>query len=393
MRNKNTLRGKVAIVGIGQSPSGRVPGRSPLDLTADASLKALADAGMDKSQLDGVLTGNAYASSFHRFSVALSEYLNIQPSYSNTLQVSGATAGAAVNTAAAAICSGLADTVLVACGDSLLTGMTPDLAIRAMTESRDQQYEMPFGIPVANTFAMTAHRHMKEFGTTSEQMAQVAVTFRQHASRTPGAQKTDLISIDDVLTSKMVSSPYRKLDCSLISDGAAALILTSAEKAYDYNQEPIFILGGGEYYSHEHIFLMPNLTETGAVQSAQKAYQMAGVSPLDIDVAGIYDCFTGTVLMMLEDLGFCKKGEAGPFVEAGEITYGGRIPTNTHGGMLSYAHPGIPAAWFHFTEVVRQLRGKCGERQVKDAEVGLVHTLGAGFSTHATTVLGKGSTL
>ena len=392
MQNR-TLSGKVAIVGVGQSPSGRVPGRSPLDLTADATLKALADAGMKKAEIDGVITGTSFASSFHRFSVALSEYLNIQPSYSNTLQVSGATATASVNTAAAAIHAGLADTVLVACGDSLLTGMTPDMAIRAMTESRDQQYEMPFGIPVANTFAMTAHRHMKEFGTTPEQLAKVAVTFREHAARTPGAQKTEPITINDVLNSKMVTTPYHKLDCSLISDGGVALILTSAERAYGYTQEPIFILGGGEYYSHEHIFLMPELTQTGAVQSAKKAYEMAGISAKDIDIAGIYDCFTGTLLMMLEDLGFCKKGEAGPFVEAGEITYGGSIPTNTHGGMLSYAHPGIPAAWYHFAEVVKQLRHSCGERQVQGAELGLVHALGAGFSTQATTILGRESTL
>jgi len=393
MHNSRSLRGQIAIVGVGQSPSGRVPGRSPLDLTADATLKALADANMEKSAIDGVLTGNAFASSFHRFSIALSEYLNIQPSYSNTLQVSGATAGAAVNTAAAAIYAGLADTVLVACGDSLLTGMTPDMAIRAMTESRDQQYEMPFGIPVANTFAMTAHRHMKEYGTTAEQFAQVAVTFREHARRTPGAQKTEPISIDDVLHSKMVTTPYHKLDCSLISDGAVALILTSAEKAKEYTQHPVYILGGGEYYSHEHIFLMPTLTQTGAVESVKKAYQMAGITANDVDVAGIYDCFTGTVIMMLEDLGFCKKGEGGAFVESGEITYGGKIPTNTHGGMLSYAHPGIPAAWFHFAEVVRQLRGACGERQVAGAELGLVHTLGAGYSTQASTVLGTENTL
>jgi len=393
MQNNRSIRGKVAIVGIGQSPSGRVPGKSPLDLTADATLKALADANMQKSELDGVLTGNAFASSFHRFSIALSEYLNIQPSFSNTLQVSGATAAAAVNIGAAAINGGLADTVLVACGDSLLTGMTPDLAIKAMTESRDQQYEMPFGIPVANTFAMTVHRHMKEYGTTPEQLAQVAVTFREHAMRTPGAQMTDPITIDDVLSSKMVTTPYHKLDCSLISDGAAALILVPAERAADYTDNPIYILGGGEYYSHEHIFLMPDLTQTGAKQSSEKAYEMAGVSAKDVDVAGIYDCFTGTVLMMLEDLGFCAKGESGPFVEANEITYGGSIPTNTHGGMLSYAHPGIPAAWFHFVEVIRQLRGSCEERQVEGAELGIIHSLGAGFATQATTILGTESTL
>jgi acetyl-CoA acetyltransferase len=284
--------------------------------------------------------------------------------------------------------------VLIAGGDSLLTGLTPELALRSMTESRDQQYEMPFGIPVANTFAMTAHRHMHEYGTTAEQLAQVAVTSRQHASRTPGAQQTKPITVDDVLSSPMVTTPYHKLDCSLISDGAAAFILVSAERAKDLESEkPIYILGAGECYTHEHLFLMPSLTTTGAIESSRRAYAMAGYNAEEMDVAGIYDCFTGTLIMMLEDLGFCRKGEGGPFVADGQMTYGGKIPINTHGGLLSFAHPGMPGSLFHFHEVMQQLRGDCGERQVPDANLGLVHSLGAGFATNATTVFGTEKTL
>jgi len=391
---ERSLRGKVAVIGIGMSPVGKVAGRSPLWLAADAAMKALADAGIGKRVVDGVLSCHAFASPFHRFSVAFSEYFGIQPTFSNTLQVSGATAATMFNIGAAAICGGLAEVVLVVGGDSLLTGLTPDLALRSMTESRDQQYEMPFGIPVANTFAMTAHRHMKEFGTTAEQLAEVAVIQRRHAARTPGAQQTTPITVDDVLNSGMVTTPYHKLDCSLISDGGAAFVLTSAEQARELGaQNPIYILGGGECYSHEHIFLMPSLTSTGAVESSRNAYRMAGYGPNDIDVAGIYDCFTGTVIMMLEDLGFCPKGEGGRFVADGHMTYGGQIPSNTHGGLLSFAHSGMPGSLFHFHEVVAQLRGQCGERQVAGAQLGLVHSLGAGFATNATTILGTEHTL
>ena len=389
-----TLRGKAGIVGSGISAVGRVPGKSPLALAALAAQRALADAGMDKSEIDGVLASHAFASPFHRFSVAFSEYIGIQPTFSNTLQVSGATAATMFNIAAAAIMGGLATNVLVLGSDSLMSGLTPEMALRSLTESRDQQYEMPFGIPVANTFAMTAHRHMKEYGTTPEQLAEVAVIHRRHALATPGAQMTTPITVDDVLNSGWVTTPYHKLDCSLISDGGAAFIVTSAEHARAIaGRRAIYILGGGECYTHEHIFLMPSLTTTGAKRSAELARAMAGVSPRDIDVAGVYDCFTGTVIMMLEDLGFCPRGEGGPFVADGQITYGGAIPCNTHGGMLSFAHPGMPGSMFHFHEVVAQLRGECGPRQVAGAEIGLVHSLGAGFATNATTILGTEATL
>jgi acetyl-CoA acetyltransferase len=392
--SKASLRGKVAVIGIGQSPVGKVPGRSPLWLAADAARKAIADAGLHKSDIDGVLSSHAFASPFHRFSVAFSEYFGLQPTFSNTLQVSGATAATSFNIGAAAILAGLAENVLIVGADSLMTGLTPDLALRSLTESRDQQYEMPFGIPVANTFAMTAHRHMKEFGTTAEQLAEVAVIHRRHAARTPGAQQTKPITVADVLGSGMVTTPYHKLDCSLISDGGAAFVLTSAERAKALGiAKPVYILGGGECYTHEHIFLMPSLTTTGAVESSRKAYAMAGYGPRDMDTAGVYDCFTGTAIMLLEDLGFCAKGEGGPFATSGAISYGGSIPINTHGGLLSFAHSGVPGSLFHFHEVIAQLRGQCGERQVADAELGLVHSMGGGFATNATTILGTENTL
>lgn len=389
-----TLRGRAAIVGCGLAPVGRVPGRSPLWLAADAARQALEDAGLERGDVDGVLASHAFASPFHRFSVAFSEYFGIQPTFSNTLQVSGATAATAFGIATAAIAGGLARYVLVVGGDSLLSGLTPDLALRSMSESRDQQYEMPFGIPVSNTFAMTAHRHMRDYGTTAEQLAQVAVVHRRHAARTPGAQRTEEITVEDVLRSPMVTTPYHKLDCSLISDGGAAFVLASAEDAAAMGvPAPVYVLGAGECYTHEHIFLMPSLTATGAARSGALAYAMAGCSPQDVDVAGVYDCFTGTVVMAIEDLGFCAKGEGGPFVEDGQITYGGAVPVNTHGGLLSFAHSGMPGSLFHFHEVVRQLQGACGERQVPGAEVGLVHSLGAGWAANATVILGTEATL
>ena len=383
-----SYRGRVAVVGVGESPVGKVPGRSALWFNAEATRLALEDAGIDKGQVDGLLTSPSFVAPFHRMSVAVSEYLGIQPTFSNTVNVSGASAAAAVSLAAAAIHAGLAETVVVCCGDNMLSGMTRDLAVKALIESRDPQYEAPFGLLVATTFALTAQRHMAEYGTTREQMARVAVVTREHARRKPGAQMTAPLTVDEVLASKPITTPYHLLDCALVSDGGAALVLTAAERARDRRTKPVYLLGSGESYTQEHLFCAESLTTTGARISSRKAYAMAGVGPADIDVAGVYDCFTGTVIMMLEDLGFCKKGEGGPFVEAGQITYGGRIPINTHGGMLSYAHPGLPGGFFHIVEMVRQLRGEAGPRQVEGAELSLCHSLGGGFATNATIILG-----
>jgi acetyl-CoA acetyltransferase len=230
---------------------------------------------------------------------------------------------------------------------------------------------------------------MDTYGTTPEQFAAVAVEARRHAARNPAAQMRDPISIDDVLNSRMIADPLHLLDCSLVSDGGAAVILTSAERAKDYRHHPVFLLGAGEGHSHEHISQAHELTASAAAESGQRAFRMAGLAPADIDLAGIYDCFTPVVLVELEDLGFCTKGEAGAFVAAGETALEGSLPMNTHGGLLSHCHPGHPGAMFALTEAVTQLRHAATGRQVPDAEVALVHAQGGIMSSHSTLILGR----
>jgi acetyl-CoA acetyltransferase len=230
---------------------------------------------------------------------------------------------------------------------------------------------------------------MHAYGTTSEQLAAVAVACRKHASLNPAAQMRQPITIDDVLNSKMIAHPLHLLDCSLVSDGGAAIVMTSAERAKNFKNKPVYILGVGEGHSHEHISQARSLTTSAAKEAGERAYAMAGLGPKDIDVAELYDCFTPVVVIELEDLGFCPKGEGGRFVEGGRIELGGELPVNTHGGLMSHCHPGHPGSLFSITEAVHQLRSECGPRQVKEAEISLVHGQGGIMSTHCTMILGK----
>jgi acetyl-CoA acetyltransferase len=210
---------------------------------------------------------------------------------------------------------------------------------------------------------------------------------RHHASLNPNAHKRDPISIDDVLKSKMITSPLHILDCAIVSDGAAAAIVTTAERARDLKKRPVQLLGQGYGLRHSHIG-NTELTTTGAVDAGRDAFRTSGLKPSDMDFAQIYDCFTITVIVELEDLGFCKKGEGGHFIENGRIGIGGELPVTTHGGLLSGGHPGLGGGFFHVIEAVRQLRGEAGARQVKDAQVALVHGNGGVISIHCTLILG-----
>jgi acetyl-CoA acetyltransferase len=234
--------------------------------------------------------------------------------------------------------------------------------------SAHPQFEVPYGPLVPSLYALVAQRHMHEYGTTPEQLAEVAVTIRKHASLNPNAHKRELITVDDVLKSRMITSPLHIFDCAIVSDGAAACIVTSADRARDLKARPVHLLGQGYGLRHSHIG-DTELTTTGAVDSGRDAFRTAGLTPADVDVAQIYDCFTITVIVELEDLGFCKKGEGGAFVENGRIGLGGALPITTHGGLLSGGHPGLGGGFFHVVEAVRQIRGEAGARQVKDAEV------------------------
>jgi acetyl-CoA acetyltransferase len=230
---------------------------------------------------------------------------------------------------------------------------------------------------------------MAQYGTTAEQLAAVAVTCRRHAQLNPTAQMRDHITVEDVLNSRMIADPLHLLDCSLVSDGGAAVVVTSAERARDFPHAPVYLLGVGEGHGHEHVTQARSLTTSAAVESGQRAYEMAGLGPGDMDLAQLYDCFTPTVLIELEDLGFCAKGEGGPFIASGAIGLDGTLPVNTHGGLLSHCHPGNPGSMFALTETIAQLRHCAGPRQVKDAQTALVHAQGGIMSSHTTIILGR----
>ena len=385
----NSLRGKVAIVGAADTTVGIVPDRTATELCVDAALAALADAGIGKDEVDGLITCNAMSQPMLYHAEAIAEYLQIFPRYCLGVGAGGGTTFSIIHHAASAIATGMADVVLVAMADSLRSSLTREQAMMMQSSTGHPQFEQPFGATVPAYYALIAQAHMHQFGTTSEQLAEIAVAARAHAALNPAAQMRDPITVDDVMNSRMIADPLRLLDCSLVSDGGSAVILTSAERARDFPHPPVYILGAGEGHSHEHISQAHDLTTSAAKEAGERAYAMAGLGAKDMDFAQLYDCFTPTVLVELEDLGFCVKGEGGAFAASGALMPGGALPINTHGGLLSHCHPGNPGSMFALTESVWQLRGTAGDRQVAGAEVGLVHAQGGIMSSHTALILGR----
>ena len=385
----DSIRGKVAIVGAADTEVGKVPHLSATALCVDAARRAMENAGINKDQIDGLVTCNSMAEPYMYHAEVIAEYLQIFPRYCISANAGGGTTMSSIQHAATAIATGVCKTVLVSLGDSLRSGLSREQSKKMQSSTGHPEFETPYGATVPAYYALIARAHMDVYGTTPEQFAAVAVSGRRHAARNPAAQMRDLITVEDVINSRMIADPLHLLDCSLVSDGGAAIIMTSAERAGDFPHHPVYILGAGEGHSHEHISQARSLTTSAALESGRRAYRMAGLGPQDVDVAQIYDCFTPVVLIELEDLGFCAKGEAGAFVAAGETALGGTLPMNTHGGMLSHCHPGNPGAMFLFTEAVAQLRRQAGDRQVEDAEIALVHGQGGIMSSHATLILGR----
>lgn len=385
----DSIRGKVAIVGAADTAVGKVPQMGATALCIDAARRALENAGIGKDQVDGLVTCNSMTEPYMYHAEAIAEYLQIFPRYCISANAGGGTTLSTIQHAATAIANGVCETVLVTMADCLRTGLSREQAKKMQSSTGHPEFESPYGATVPAFYALIARAHMDAYGTTPEQMAAVAVSARRHAARNPAAQMHELITVEDVLSSRMIADPLHLLDCSLVSDGGAAIIMTSAERAGDFPHDPVYILGAGEGHSHEHISQARSLTTSAAVDSGRRAYEMAGLGPRDIDVAQIYDCFTPVVLIELEDLGFCAKGEAGAFVEAGETALSGALPMNTHGGMLSHCHPGNPGSMFSLTEAVTQLRRQADVRQVSNAEVALVHGQGGIMSSHATMIIGR----
>ena len=374
-----TLRDKAAIVGIGETEYSRNSGMSSLGLLLQAAKRAMEDSGLTPKDIDGVVPGFMGITAED----LISNFGLADLRYTTTVHMGGASAVASLQTAAMAIATGIAHNVVCLIGWNGYSGMRPS-AVGARVEtiptmpmmSNLREFEMPFGSFVpAHWFAPLARRHMHEYGTTSRQFGAVAVAMRKHAVLNEKAMMKNPITIEDHQNSRMIVDPFRLLDCPLESDGAAAVVVTSAQRAKDMRHRPVYIMGIAEGHpdSPDQIPNRPVFTEVGAKKAAPHAFAMAGVTPKDIDVAEIYDCFTWVVICQLEDLGFCKKGEGGPFVEGGRIELGGELPVNTHGGLLSQAHI---LGMNHVVEAVKQLRGDAGAAQVKNAEIALVTGFG-----------------
>ncbi len=375
------VRGSVAVVGVAESELGQVaPGTTPLDLMAQGVVRALADCGLRLSDVDGLFA----ASTQLRFTTtALAEYLGIVPRYQDSTQIGGSSFMSHVTHAMAAIEQGLCEVAVIAYGS------TQRSLSRATASPREfNPYESPYRpmLPVS-AYAMAASRHMHQYGTTIEQLAEVAVAARRWALLNPVAWEKKPLTLADVLAAPRVSDPLGVRDCCLVNDGGGAIVLTSAARARTLAKAPAYVLGVGESLSHASISGMPDLTQTAAIHSGAQAYAMAGVTAADVDVALVYDAFTINTVLFLEDLGFCAKGEGGAFVQGGAIGPGGRFPVNTNGGGLSYCHPGMYGLLL-LVEAVRQLRGECGVRQVPGCALALAHGNGGVLSSQATVLLG-----
>ncbi len=387
-----SIKRSAAIVGVGdvELENGKVVGgKSVLQIQAIAAKRALDDAGLTKDDVDGMFVAGLWGlpgvGSFP--SVVMSEYLGINPKFTDSTQIGGSAFEAHVGHAAAAIKAGLCEVALILYGSTQRSEKSRSLAGRPPTLTA--QYETPFGLPSpAGSYAMAANRHMHEYGTTAEDLAEIAVATRKWAQLNPDAMMKDSLTINDVLNSPMICDPLHLLDCCLVTDGAGALVIVSPDRVKDCRKKPVWVLGQGESHSHWSIQAMPDLTVTSAAISGKTAFEMAGVTHDEIDFVQIYDSFTITVLLTLESLGFCKRGEGGDFVKNQRTAPGGDFPMNTNGGGLSYAHPGMYGI-FLLIEAVRQLRNECGERQVQDAKIGLVNGTGGTLSSTSVVILGR----
>lgn len=379
------LRGKAAIAGIGTFNTGIVPGFSAMENLAGAVIRAADDAGLQVSDIDAVFS----ASSSHAFpTMSISEYLGIKPRYIGGPNVGGSSFEIHVMEAALALAAGLCDTALICFGHN-----QGSLGSRLVSMAEPQWQETPyrFRMPITG-YGLVAARHMHQYGTTREMMAEVAVAARGWANLNPEANARGPLSIDDVLSSKIVSDPLSVRDCCLVTDGGGAIIMVRSDRARDLRQEPVYFLGGGMGQWHRSVSEMPDLTVSAAVESGPRAFEMARVDREDIDLLMLYDAFTINTIIFLEDLGYCPKGEGGRFVQGGAIAPGGKLAVNTNGGGLSCMHPGMYGL-FLIIEAVQQLRGQAGDRQIDSPELALCHGNGGILSSQATNIFGTEATL
>ena len=379
------LRGRTAVVGIGKAGTGEAPGRSAIELLAEASLSAIEDAGLTLPDIDAIFA----ATSSHAFpTLSVAEYLGIKPRFFDGTNVGGSSFEMHLLLAALALDAGLCDAALICYGSNQRTA-----GGRLVSMSEPQWHETPYKPrhPIS-AYALATSRHMYQYGTTRGMLADVAVAARAWANLNPDAFAHGPLRRDDVLAARMVSDPLTTRDCCLVTDGGGAGVLVRADRARDLRQKPAYLLGAAGAQWHRSIVQMPDLTVTAAIESGPRAFEMAGIGHSDVDLLMLYDAFTINTLLFLEDLGFCAKGEAGRFVADGAIAPGGRLAVNTNGGGLSCVHPGMNGM-FMIIEAVTQLRGAAGVRQKPNCNVALCHGNGVTLSSEVTALLGTTATL
>ena len=381
-----SLRGAAAVVGVAERAPARHTGEETiLQLLSQVAVDAVADAGSSMAEVDGLVV-HPIGGLPGFVPATVAEFLGLKPTFAEVVDLGGATGAGMVWRAAAAIQAGLCTTCLCLTGtrrrrrtpgnrSSSAAPSAPRSVRPAHDRSPQAEFDYPYGMIGANVgYAMLANRYTHEYGLTARQRAKVAVDQRTNANANPAAIFHDQpLTIDDVLASEVICKPLHMLEIVMPAAGAAALLVTAADRAADAAQPPAWILGAGESVTHSSFAQAPALDATGVGIAARAAMGQAGVTPADIGLASLYDCYTIMVLLTLEEAGFCPRGEAGAFVESHDLTFAGDFPLNTHGGQLSFGQPGMAGGMSHVTEAVRQIQGRGGARQVADLQLAYAH--------------------
>jgi acetyl-CoA acetyltransferase len=371
------------LTGVAVTAFGKHPGRGPVELMEEAALSALADAGLPREAVDGLVSGYATTYPHLMMGTVVAERLAIGPRHAHQAQVGGATGAVGIILARHLIAAGACRHVLVVGGENRLTGQSRDDAVKTLAGVGHPVHEVPLGASIPAYYALVAARYLHETGASEADLAELAVLMRRHAAGHPGAQLTKPITVADVMASKPIATPLKFLDCCPISDGAAAVIVSAEPNA----GAAIRLAGWGEAHTHQHVSEMPDDLSLGAKLAAAQAFETAGRKTADMRLLGLYDSFTPTLAIFLEALGFAAPGQAGAAARDGRFSREGVLPLNLHGGLMSYGHPGVAGFLAHVVEVVRQMRGEAGDRQVAEAPLAYCHADGGVFSSHAGFVL------
>ena len=371
------------IIGVGLTPFGKAEGATTLDLMSRAAAMVMQDAGLESRDVDGLITGYSTTMPHIMFSTVFAEHFGLRPRCAYAVQLGGATGFAMAMLAHQLVEAGAARRILVVAGENRLTGQTRDAAVQTLAQVGHPVFEVPLGPTIPAYYGLVASRYMHEHGATEEDLAELAVLMRAHAGRHPGAQLRAPVTVADVMASKPIAAPLKLLDCCPVSDGGAAFVV---------GREPagatgVRIVGSAQMHTHQHVSAAPDLGDFGVGACVEQARAEAGVAISDVGYAAIYDSFTVTLAILLEESGLAPRGRAGALAREGRFGRGGRVPLNTHGGLLSYGHCGVGGAMAHLAEAYDQMVERAGPRQVKVPDVALLHGDGGVLSSHVTLLL------